>query len=112
MNSPRIDVAKRGMGVSPDAYALPPSVRTRSGPSRPVSGIQRMPGLIREPATGREQRYRVDNQTYGVMMIGGNESQLVIGLIRSVPPGTADQTDVDRISSVEASHWWIQLASG
>lgn len=48
-----------------------------------------------------EQRYRVDDQTYGVMMIGGNESQLEVGLIRSLPPGAVDQTDVDRISSVE-----------
>lgn len=48
-----------------------------------------------------EQRYRVDKQVYGIMGIGLGESQLSIGLARSVPPGTVDQSDVDRIAAVE-----------
>ena len=55
-----------------------------------------------------QQRFTVEKHVYGVERMSLAESQLEIALLRVMPSGTIDQSDVDRIAAVEG----ITLADG
>lgn len=59
-----------------------------------------------------EQRYKVDTQVYGVFGMSLPESELQIGLLRSIPQARWTRATSTGSPRWRASRWWIPPASG